>query len=126
MFRLNLHKKVLYAFWALSLVPLALLALNSSHSIDAVENLLLSSATNALDEQASVALELRAEMVGRRVADFLTSIEQDVRALALLPVEADVYQQFAREYRREIWHRTRENGKIVEKRESIPIYKEIA
>ncbi|HKI51646.1 MAG TPA: ATP-binding protein [Geothermobacteraceae bacterium] len=126
MFRLNLHKKVLYAFWALSLVPLALLALNSSHSIDAVENLLLNSATNALDEQASEALELRAEMVGRRVADFLTSIEQDVRALALLPVEAKAYQRFAREYRREVWYRTRENGKVIEKRESIPIFKEVA
>jgi len=126
MLRLNLHKKVLYAFWALSLVPLVLLALSSSRSIDAVENLLLGSATNALDEQASEALELRAEMVGRRVADFLTSIEQDVRSLALLPVNETVYRQFVRELRREVWYRTRENGAIIEKREAIPIYSEVA
>lgn len=126
MLRLNLHKKVLYAFWALSLVPLVLLALNSSHSIDAVETLLLDSATNALDDQATEALELRAEMVGRSIADFLHSIEQDVRALAMLPVDEQVYQQFSEEHRREIWYRVREAGQIVEKRESIPIYAELA
>jgi signal transduction histidine kinase len=126
MLRLNLSKKVLYAFWALSLIPLALLALNSSRSIDAVEMLLLDSATRALDEQATEALELRAEMVGRRIADFLDSTEQDLRTLAQLPTQAEVYRRFSNQHRREVWHRVREHGEIVEKRESLPIYRELA
>ncbi|RME41000.1 MAG: hypothetical protein D6794_01315, partial [Deltaproteobacteria bacterium] len=71
MFRLNLHRKVLIAFWVLSILPLVILALNSSHSLRLVERLLLEGATRALNEQASEALEVRAELVAREVGDFL-------------------------------------------------------
>jgi HAMP domain-containing protein len=126
MLRLNLHKKILYAFWALSLVPLILLAINSSHSLRLVEALLRENATEALDTQAARALELRAEMVAREVGDFLQTLEGDLHDLALLTPQAEVYLDFWSRHSKEIWYRAGTNEAPVEARARFPLYSELA
>lgn len=126
MSRLNLHKKILYAFWALSLVPLILLAVNSSHSLRSVEVMLRENATEALDTQAARALELRAVMVARQVGDFLEAVEGDLQDLSLLPPEAEVYLDFWRRHSREVWYRSGTNASPAEARERLPLYGELA
>jgi signal transduction histidine kinase/HAMP domain-containing protein len=126
MLRLNLHKKILYAFWALSLVPLVLLAINSSHSLRSVEGLLRENATEALDTQAARALELRAAMVAREVGDFLHSVEGDLHDLALLPPQTEIYLEFLSRHNREIWYRAGTDAAPVEARAMFPLYSELA
>lgn len=124
--RLSFHKKVLYVFCGLTLLPLILLAHFAGQSLDTVEQLLRASAIRALDQQAAETLELRAVMVADEVRTFLRRIESDLNVLARLPVSPEEYLWFNQNHRRPIWMRTGTNQWPRELRPSVSLYKEIS
>ncbi len=124
--RLSFHKKVLYVFCGLTLLPLIVLAIFAGQSLDTVEQLLRTSAIKALDQQAAETLELRAIMVADEVRTFLRRVDSDLAVLARMPVAAEEYLWFYENYRRPIWIRTGTNQWPRELRPSLRLYKEIA
>lgn len=124
--RLSFHKKLLYVFCSLTLLPLIILAIFAGQSLDTVEKMLRASAIKALDEQAAETLELRAVMVADEVRTFLHKIESDLGALAQLPTEAETYLWFSQNRRRSIWIRTGTNKEPDDERSSFRLYKEMA
>jgi PAS domain S-box-containing protein len=124
--RLNLRKRVLLAFWAISLIPLILLTINSSRSLQTVEGLLRRSAETALDDQAAHALHLRAVTVADQVSQLLRATSADLKTLALLAPSAQRYLEFIQLHRSPIWYRGGTNERPIEVRVNIPLYEEIA
>ncbi len=126
MFRFNLHKKVLGALLLLSLAPLGLLLFNSQHSLRLVEDLLRQQTTAAFDNQATKALESRAQMVAAQVAAFLREVEGDLLDLSLLTPSEEIYQDFCQGHLRQLWYRQDRNNAPVEIRETAFLYSELA
>ncbi len=126
MFHFNLHKKVLGAFLLLSLVPLGFLLFTSQHSLRLVEDLLRQQTTKVLDEQATRALETRAQMVAQQVSAFLAEVEGDLLDLSLLPTTEAAYLNFSHKHQRELWYRRGTNAEPVEVRKNVLLYSELA
>lgn len=124
--RLNLRKRVLLAFWAISLIPLFLLTINSSRSLENVEVLLRHNAESALDAQAAHALKLRAISVSSQVSQLLNTASADLKALALIPPEPSRYLEFANLHRSMVWYRAGSNERPSEVRVNLPLYEELA
>jgi signal transduction histidine kinase len=126
MSHLSFHKKVLYVFCGLTLLPLIILALFAGQSLNTVEQLLRISAIRALDNQAAETLELRAVMVADEVRTLLRRVESDLGALTKLPVDPETYLWFSQSHRRPIWIRTGTNSEPREERPTIRLYRELA
>jgi len=123
MMKLTLHRKILLAFLLLALIPLVVLILTASHSLDSVETLVRNEATRALDDQAARGLTLRAQQVALQVTDFLNRVESDVDALALVGPGLAAYRQFYQRHRRDLWTDNDEQGHPLMR--SIPLYSEL-
>lgn len=119
----SLHKKILIVILVLTLVPLVLLTIYSTRNLSDVEKYLRKNATEALDNQASKALVLRAKTVASGVEQFLMKIEYDLRTLTLIPTTKENYLSFYNTHKKQIWTTSdlNKNGIKV----NIPIYSEI-
>ncbi|MGE4496749.1 MAG: ATP-binding protein [Deferribacterales bacterium] len=118
----SLHKKVLIAFLALSLLPLAVLGFYAARNLSSVEQYLRKSASSALEAQATRSLVLSAQTVADTVSIFLRSIENDLNSFVLLEPQESEYRDFYDRHRGTV--RFWDNGS--EKFHDVPLYSELA
>ena len=124
--RMSFHRKVLTVFCGLTLLPLIVLVIFAAQSLDTVEQLLRSSAIEALDKQAAETLELRAVLVADDIRTFLHRVENDLNVLAHLPVDHETYLWFSQNHQRPVWERTDGTQGPRELRPLVRLYREIA
>ncbi|RMH69303.1 MAG: HAMP domain-containing protein [Gemmatimonadetes bacterium] len=115
--------RVFSLFIILSLVPLMIFGWFALSRITDVGTRAVEDSKAALNEKSTEAIELRTFEIAEQIADFLREREDDLRALALLPRDVEVYENFARTRVREVWRRNPNTGE--EERVDLPIYAEV-
>ncbi len=123
--RFGILKKFLIAFLVLSLVPLLIVALHAYRTIVNVGHSAVDNSRKALIEHSTTLLVARASAVAHQVEEFLYARRDDLKSLALLPTEPQVYLAFSRSHQRQIWIRGGTRTMPQQIRRVIPIYREI-
>lgn len=123
--RFGITKKFLFAFLALSLLPLVILSLYARQKVVQVGEEAFSSTREELVRNASSLLEARARAIAQQVALFLQGSADDLRTLSHLPIDTEVYTGFFDSHQRGVWIRIGDNGAFQEIRLPVPLYREI-
>jgi PAS domain S-box-containing protein len=124
--RFSIMKKFIFAFLLLSILPLCLLGVYTSHNLWKVGQEAIASSTAQIEQKARESIELRAIELANRVSQFLHGCEADLFTLKMLPREAKVYRQLSLTHRRPIWTRAGSNEEPMEVHLLRPLYREIA
>ncbi len=115
--RLSLTWKLLLAFFALSVVPLAGIEWFVHSQLGRVRD---------LADRTARTYERRAATIGQKVTGLLEACEADLAELASRPRTDEAYLEFYRQRQRTVWIRAGTNDRMFEERVSAPTYKEIS
>lgn len=124
--KFSIKYKVYLAFLSLSVIPLLFLALLSIYSFKETGKRLIDDAVGNLEREEEKRLVKEAENYARLVSDFLKEREADLRELSLLPKKEKAYLSFYREKKGKVWHVVKSQKGVIEKKEYLPLYKEVA
>lgn len=123
--RFGILKKFLAAFLVLSLLPLLVLGFYARNKLEQLGKSAVDSSTLALVKTSTSLLEARARGIARQVQQLLEGCASDLGSLALLPFDADLYQQFSERHRRQIWQRSGTREAPSDLRAQLPLYRQI-
>ncbi|HOE11264.1 MAG TPA: sensor histidine kinase [bacterium] len=113
--RFGIFRKLLLYFLLVALIPLLVFGIRT---IRASEKTIL--------EESRKILLFRTVDTANRVSNSLYACADDLEIVSSVPRNAQSYLEFCRTHRRRIWKRGGTNDNIIEIRERIPLYKEIA
>ncbi|HEX2033621.1 MAG TPA: HAMP domain-containing protein [Chloroflexota bacterium] len=108
------------------LVPLLLLTLSAFRGYNEASYNATRTAAQVLDELSLRTLTTRAEQTAREVSRFLDHRVHDTRAATLLPRTPEAYLSFYEPRRGEIWSLSGTAQAPQERRERLPLYREMA
>jgi HAMP domain-containing protein len=123
---ISLAQLILAAMVVAGLVPLVLLSIAALAQYESASDQATEAATRALDAKSIAFLESRTSLLADEVSSFLDERVKDVRTLQGMPPTAAGYLSFYQSSRREIWYSDGTTSAPVEKREVVPIYRELA
>lgn len=123
--RFGILRKFLLAFLVISLVPLVALSFHAHQKIVEVGQKAVDSSRQVLIENAMSLLEARARSISRQVELFLEECADDLISLSVLPVDPEIYLNFSKSHKRQIWMRAGSVDEPKDIRFKIPLYKEI-
>ena len=123
--RFGITKKFLVAFLLVSLVPLLALSLFARSKLIQVGQSALEGSRSALIQNATSLLEARARAIAGQLELFLQGSCDDLRVLAALPADPELFLKFSRAHQRRIWIRSGTVQVPTQVRRFISLYREI-
>lgn len=124
--RFSIAKKFVFAFLALSILPLCALGVSTLYNLSVLGKEAIDSSTAQLEKRAKESLEVRAIELANKVGQFLQSCEADLLTLQMLRRDPTAYQHFTSIHRRSIWTREGSNKNPIEVHKELPLYREAA
>lgn len=126
MVRFGLIWRFLVAALLIGLVPLALISLFAVNGYQAAGDQATEVTRATLDQKSLDALQLRTVETANAISRFLEERVQDARTATLLPRNAQAYTAFLAARHAEVWYLDGSNAAPAERREQLPIFREIA
>lgn len=125
--RITLFPKLLIAFLAVSLPPLAWLSIDAAVRIGEVREDAVVQAMRTLDAKAGKTLEMQAVQVAGELERFLAERVADLGVLSAMEKSPAGLSAFAGAKKAALWERARgADGRIAGVYEDVPLYSEIA
>jgi len=108
------------------LIPLLILSVTALNGYNSASEQATGVAANALDAKSAQSLQLRAIESAQSLSRFLDELVRDTKTLTLLARAPESYIAFYQASQSEIWYRTGSVNSPQDRRQAIPLYREIA
>ena len=123
--RFSITKKFILAFLVVSILPIGVLGVYTSHHLWKIGQRAIDSSSAELETRARESIELRAVELANRASLFLQGCEADLLSLKMLPREAEAYRRFSQIHRGTIWTLAGSNDNPVEVHLPLPLYRQV-
>lgn len=121
----GIFRKFLFTLLFFSIVPVLVLGIITSISLNSSAKKIVDDSAAMIDKNIEKNLLIQATGIARDVEKFLRNSEIDLFELSELEQNPNLYLEFAKNKKSEVWERTTKNDSIGQ-RSFIPLYKEIA
>jgi len=124
--RLSLLWKISITTLIAGLIPLLILSVTALNGYNSASDQATDVAANALDTKSAQSLQLRAIESAQSLSRFLDELVRDTKTFTLLARTPENYVAFYQASQSEIWYRTGSANAPQDRRQAIPLYREIA
>lgn len=124
--RLSIKYKVIIAFLTFSILPIIIISYISIRSLEYSGESVISLSVGSLEKEEENVLIKEAESYAKMVSDFLKDRENDLKYLASMPFNERTFYDFYKSKKGKVWYAKFYGKNILETKEELPFYKEIA
>ena len=123
---LGIFRRLITSFLLISIIPILIFGYYTTFTLNNIDKKLTGKIKESINKKTLDAIELQAIYIARSIQKFLKQREYDLFSLASIrPLPAN-YLTFSKKHVSEIWYLEGSKTVQAEKRETVPLYKEIA